>query len=108
MEATLGWCYLTEELTDGAGAILASLRERMPHVAWVGGVGAGVLATGIEYIDEPALAVMLCNLPASDFRIFMADNRWQPCTRWPGEPVNRGARIPPWFTQMATPRICPN
>jgi small ligand-binding sensory domain FIST len=68
--ATLGWCYLTEELADGAEAVLARLREHLPHVAWVGGVGAGVLATGVEYIDEPALAVMLCNLPQSDFRIF--------------------------------------
>ena len=70
MEATLGWCYLTEELADSAQAILASLRERLPHVAWVGAVGAGVLATGVEYIDEPALAVMLCNMPMSDFRVF--------------------------------------
>jgi small ligand-binding sensory domain FIST len=70
MGATLGWCYLTEELTDDAQAIMAALRAHLPHVAWVGGVGTGVLATGIEYIDEPALVVMLCNLPASDFRVF--------------------------------------
>jgi small ligand-binding sensory domain FIST len=70
MDATLGWCYLTEELTDDAQAIMAALRARLPQVAWVGGVGTGVLATGVEYIDEPALTVMLCNLPSSDFRIF--------------------------------------
>lgn len=70
LDATLGWCYLTEELADGAEAIMASLRERLPHVAWVGGVGAGVLSNGVEYIDEPALAVMLCNLPMCDFRVF--------------------------------------
>ncbi|HEX5356671.1 MAG TPA: FIST N-terminal domain-containing protein [Aquabacterium sp.] len=70
MNATLGWCYLTEELAEGASTILAGLRERLPHVAWVGGVGSGILATGVEYIDEPALAVMLCNLPGSDFRVF--------------------------------------
>ncbi len=70
LDATLGWCYLTEELADGAEAIMARLRERLPHVAWVGGVGAGVLSNGVEYIDEPALAVMLCNLPMRDFRVF--------------------------------------
>ncbi|RTL32787.1 MAG: hypothetical protein EKK47_03375 [Burkholderiales bacterium] len=70
MDATLGWCYLTEELADSADAVLASLRERLPHVAWVGGVGAGILATGVEYIDEPALAIMLCNMPMGDFRVF--------------------------------------
>jgi small ligand-binding sensory domain FIST len=70
MGATLGWCYLGEDLAEGAAAILAGLRARLPGVAWVGAVGAGVLATGVEYIDEPALAVMLCNLPTSRFRIF--------------------------------------
>lgn len=68
--ATLGWCYLSESLAEGAQTILDGLRERLPGVAWVGGVGAGVLATGVEYMDEPALAVMLCNLPPSSFRVF--------------------------------------
>jgi small ligand-binding sensory domain FIST len=70
MQATLGWCYLTEELADSAPRILEDLRRRLPQVAWVGAVGAGVLATGVEYFDEPAVAVMVCNLPAADFRIF--------------------------------------
>lgn len=70
MDATLGWVYLSDELGHGAQQVLQGLRTRLPHVAWVGAVGAGVLATGIEYIDEPALAVMLCNLPARDFRLF--------------------------------------
>lgn len=70
MGATLGWCYLTDELAPGAQAVMNALRERLPGVSWVGAVGAGVLATGVEYMDEPALAVMVCNLPATDFRIF--------------------------------------
>jgi small ligand-binding sensory domain FIST len=70
MSPTLGWCYISDELAHGATAIFQGLRERLPQVAWVGGVGAGVLATGVEYIDEPALVVMLCNLPTSQFRIF--------------------------------------
>jgi small ligand-binding sensory domain FIST len=70
MSPSLGWCYLSEDLAHGATTILAGLRERLPDVAWIGGVGAGVLASGVEYIDEPALAVMVCNLPMQDFRIF--------------------------------------
>lgn len=70
MEASLGWCYLTEAYSDHAEAVLDSLRARLPGVAWVGGVGIGVLATGVEYIDEPALVVMLCNLRPATFRIF--------------------------------------
>jgi small ligand-binding sensory domain FIST len=70
MAPTLGWCYLTDELAHGAEDVLQALRQRMPGVSWVGAVGSGVLATGVEYMDEPALAVMVCNLPESAFRLF--------------------------------------
>ncbi len=83
---TLGWCYLSEGLAHGAQAILDGLRQRMPQVAWVGAVGAGVLATHVEYMDEPALAVMLCNLPREDFRIFHG--------RQPLHALPRGRRWP--------------
>lgn len=68
--ATLGWCYLTDSLAGAADAVVEALRARLPNVAWVGAVGAGVLASRVEYGDEPALAVMICNLDAEDFRLF--------------------------------------
>lgn len=68
--ATLGWCYLTDELAPQAAMVLQALRQRLPEVAWVGASGVGVLATGVEYLHEPALAVMVCNLPMADFRVF--------------------------------------
>ncbi|HET8693354.1 MAG TPA: FIST N-terminal domain-containing protein [Aquabacterium sp.] len=67
---TLGWCYFTDELAPQAELVLQSLRELLPDVAWVGASGVGVLATGVEYFDEPALAVMVCNLPREDFQLF--------------------------------------
>src|SRR5690606_17702436 len=70
MGATLGWCYLSDELAHRSEVVLRGLRQHLPDVAWVGATGAGVLASEVEYIDEPALAVMLCNLPPRDFRIF--------------------------------------
>ena len=70
MGATLGWIYLTDQLAPQAEIVLRRLRERLPNVAWVGASGVGVLATGVEYFDEPAVSVMICNLPASEFRIF--------------------------------------
>src|SRR5690606_33448474 len=70
MGATLGWCYLTEEMAPQIDAVLAGLRERLPGVAWVGGVGHGILASGVEYLDEPALSVMVSTLPSDDFRVF--------------------------------------
>ncbi len=37
----------------------------MPH--WTGSVGVGVCATGVEYLEEPALAVMLGEFDPADF-----------------------------------------
>jgi len=39
-------------------AILDELHRALPGVAWVGTVGVGVAASGIEYIDEPALVLI--------------------------------------------------
>ena len=44
-------------------ALLAELQQRWPGVAWVGAVGVGVAASGVEYFDEPALVLMLADLP---------------------------------------------
>ena len=39
-------------------------------MAWAGSVGVGVLASGVEYFDEPALVLMLASLPREQFRVF--------------------------------------
>src|SRR5213594_403849 len=63
---TLGWCYLSDYYAPAAEAILDELRLCFPGVSWVGTVGVGVAATGIEYIDEPALVLMIAQpLPAA-------------------------------------------
>lgn len=67
---TLGWVYLTDHYAPHASALLAELQRRWPALAWVGAVGVGVAASGVEYFDEPALALMLCSLPRERFRVF--------------------------------------
>lgn len=67
---TLGWVYVTDHYAPHADALLAELGERWPGVSWVGGVGVGVCANGAEYIDEPALVLMLSDLPRDQFRVF--------------------------------------
>src|SRR4051794_133455 len=67
---TLGWCYLTDHYASAAEAIIDELGLYFPGVAWVGTVGVGVAACGIEYIDEPALVLMAAPLPADSFRVF--------------------------------------
>jgi small ligand-binding sensory domain FIST len=67
---TLGWVYLSDHYAPHAHAVLAELGQRWPGVSWVGGVGVGISANGVEYFDEPALALMLSDLPREQFRVF--------------------------------------
>jgi small ligand-binding sensory domain FIST len=67
---TLGLLYLSDRLAPQAEALLDEARQRWPGVHWAGNVGVGVLAGGTEYIDEPAVALMLCDLPPASFRLF--------------------------------------
>ena len=70
LAATLGWIYLTDALAPQAEALLADLQQRWPGVHWVGNTGIGVMASGVEYIDEPALVLMLGDLPIDSFQVF--------------------------------------
>ena len=69
-QPTLGWIYLSEHYAGNAEALYAELVQRWPGVAWVGAVGIGIAASGVEYFEQPALALMLGELPASQFRVF--------------------------------------
>lgn len=67
---TLGWVYMTDRYAPHAAALLAELRARWPGVAWVGATGVGICASGVEYFDEGALALMLAAIPSARFRVF--------------------------------------
>ena len=69
-QATLGFVYLSDHYAAHAQALLNALRRRWPSVAWVGTVGVGVAAGGVEYFDEPALVLMLAALPSGRFQVF--------------------------------------
>ena len=72
---TLGLVYFTDHYAAHAEPLLAELRQRWPGVAWVGSAGVGVAAGSAEYIDEPALALMLAALPTADFEVFSGAHR---------------------------------
>ena len=69
-EASLGLVYVTDALAEDLPSILTFLRETTGIADWVGTVGVGVCATGAEYFDEPAVAVMTAALPRESFRVF--------------------------------------
>jgi len=68
---TLGLLYITDHYAAEAESILEHLGAELPEVTdWSGTVGIGVAANNAEYFDEPALSVMLCELPSDQYRVF--------------------------------------
>jgi small ligand-binding sensory domain FIST len=68
---TLGVLYITDHHGPHAQALLDHLMAGLPEVTdWVGTVGVGIAATGVEYFDEPALALMLLDVPLDQYRVF--------------------------------------
>lgn len=68
---SLGLLYITDHYTADATGILEYLSAELPLVTdWSGTVGVGIAANNVEYFDEPALAVMLLDLPSDQYRVF--------------------------------------
>jgi small ligand-binding sensory domain FIST len=68
---TLALLYITDHYAADAQDILDHLSAELPDVTdWSGTVGIGIAANNVEYFDEPAMAVMLCELPQGQYRVF--------------------------------------
>ena len=70
--ASLGFVYATDLWSEHFGEIVEYLRREPGIEHWSGTVGLGICATGREYLDEPALAVMCCPFDESVFRVLPA------------------------------------
>lgn len=70
-----GFVYFSDDLMAHADKIIAALRDATGVADWVGSVGIGVLASGAEYFHEPALAVMIADWPAGEYRVFSGKSR---------------------------------
>ncbi len=67
----LALLYITDHYAADAQDILDHLGAELPEVTdWAGTVGVGICANNVEYFDEPALAVMLCDLTPDQYRVF--------------------------------------
>jgi small ligand-binding sensory domain FIST len=68
---TLGLLYITDHYAAHAREILDHLGAELPLVTdWSGTVGVGISSSNVEYFDEPALSVMLCDVPPHQYRVF--------------------------------------
>ncbi len=66
----LGFIYITDNLVADAGSILTLFRSVMQIEHWVGSVALGLCATDREYVDEPAIVVMVGCFDPDDFCVF--------------------------------------
>ena len=69
----LGFLYLTDVLVEQTEDILQALRAQTGVVDWIGTVGTGVIASGTEYQDQPAMAAMVADNQGSS--IFLPRSR---------------------------------
>ena len=68
---TLALLYITDHYAGAAQDILDHLSGELPEITdWTGTVGVGIASNNVEYFDEPALAMMLCELPSDQYRVF--------------------------------------
>ena len=68
---TLALLYITDLYAGAAQDILDHLAAELPLVTdWSGTVGVGISSNNVEYFDEPAMAVMLLELPSDQYRVF--------------------------------------
>lgn len=69
-DANLAFLYATDLLADDLTSLLAFLRGKTGIEHWVGSVGLGIAADGLEIYDRPAAVILLAALPEDSFRVF--------------------------------------
>ena len=69
-ESSLGFLYVTDVIAEDLGSILTYLRQTTGIEDWVGTVGIGICASGVEYFDRPAAVAMVAGLPEDSYFIF--------------------------------------
>ena len=68
-DANLGFIYVTDSVNKDLRRVVDRLRHATGIDNWVGTIGFGVCATGVEYFDVPAMVVMVGAMPEDSFRI---------------------------------------
>lgn len=65
-----GFLYVSDHLAGELSSILNLFKSVLGIESWSGCVAMGVCGNGIEYIDKPAISVMLCHFDPASFRLF--------------------------------------
>lgn len=69
-EASLGFVYASDQHAIHFANIIRRLKQEtgIPH--WVGTIGSAVCATNTEYAEQPALVLLITDLPEQHIQIF--------------------------------------
>ncbi len=70
---TLGFIYVTDTLADDIESISNLFRSVLDIENWVGTVGIGVFSSNDQYMDDPAISAMICNIARDEFCLFKTD-----------------------------------
>lgn len=70
LAANLGFVYAADNFSGEMAEILAFLKQQTGVQHWVGTVGMGICASGQEYFDTAAIAIMLATFPEESFQVF--------------------------------------
>jgi small ligand-binding sensory domain FIST len=68
--ATLGFVYFTDKHAGHSGDILRKLKESTGISDWVGTIGMAICCTGTEYYEQPAIALLVTDLPKQHYKLF--------------------------------------
>jgi len=68
--STLAFIYVTDAYAGNFKKILSELEDQFPAIEWVGTIGFSICVTNIEYAEQSAMAMMLTDIEAPDYRIF--------------------------------------
>jgi small ligand-binding sensory domain FIST len=68
--ATLGFVYVTHELGNDLEDIVERLKGESGVSNWVGATGFGICASGQEYFETPAVAILAGSFPDGSFAFF--------------------------------------
>ncbi len=68
-DTNLGFLYVTDSLAVHLSQILDHFRSETGVKDWVGSVGMGICASGKEYYETTAIAVLLGSFPEQSYRI---------------------------------------
>ena len=66
----VGFLYVSDHLCDDLSSILGLFKSVLEIEHWCGCVGMGICGNGTEYIDKPAISVMIGHIDKEQFCIF--------------------------------------